>query len=136
MSMCTTLIAGCLQLGAGAGVEDRSAAQGHDARPIEQAPQRLAHDFAFDATEVVLPAFDEDLGDDSVLFDDIRIGVDQRQARAVGQQPPDRRLAGGGRTGEHDARERGGNRFQGRNRFRDRGLVHRPMRRFSGMAAT
>jgi hypothetical protein len=51
----------------------------------------------------VLPAFDEQFRDDSVLFDDVRVGVDQRQAQAVGEQPPDGRLACGGRTGEHDA---------------------------------
>src|SRR5699024_1497959 len=77
-----------------------------------------------------------DLRDHTVLFDDGGIGVDQRHPEAVGQQPPDRGLPGRGRAGEHDARERGGDRFQRRNRFRDRGLVHGPMRRFSGPAAT
>src|SRR5699024_11018236 len=108
----------------------------HDPRSVEQAPQRLAHDFAFDASEIVLTAFDEDLRDHTVLFDDGGIGVDQRHPEAVGQQPPDRGLPGRWRAGEHDARERGGDRFQRRNRFRDRGLVHGPMRRFSGTAAT
>src|SRR5699024_10610777 len=125
-----------LELGSGAGIEDRSPAQGHDPRPVEQAPQRLAHDFAFDAPAMVLTAFDEDLRDHSVLFDDIGIGVDQRQPEAVGEQPPDRRLPGRGRAAEHDARERGGDRFQRWSRFRDRGLVHGPVRRSCGMAET